>query len=112
MFLRDHPLMNYRGNRSWPPAWLRTAGNDTSGPRGDLGVMTARSRAAHPAGCYLAMAHCGAEYVGALLLVDRAFCRQIFEILLQSVGKTIQEIGDIELSYGLWMNDAAVSRSC
>jgi hypothetical protein len=43
----------------------------------------------------------GAEYVGAVLLNDPAFCREIFEVLSGHVGKTIQEIGDINLSYTL-----------
>jgi hypothetical protein len=45
------------------------------------------------------MEHCGAEYVGALLLNDPAFCQEIFEELIQHRGKTIQEIGDIDLTY-------------
>jgi hypothetical protein len=45
------------------------------------------------------MEHCGAEYVGALLLDDSAFCQEIFEVLSQNLGNTIQEIGDINLRY-------------
>jgi len=47
------------------------------------------------------MEHCGAEYVGALLLSDSAFCEEIVEVLMQHLGETIQEIGDIDLSYTL-----------
>ena len=32
MLLRDHPLMSYKGNRSWSPAWLWTAGYDNTQP--------------------------------------------------------------------------------
>ena len=49
----------------------------------------------------LLIEHCGAEYVGALLLDDPAFCREIFEVLSQHLGNTIQEIGDIDLEYTL-----------
>jgi hypothetical protein len=45
------------------------------------------------------MEHCGAEYVGELLLDDPAFCQEIFEVLSQHLGNTIQEIGDIDLSH-------------
>ena len=41
----------------------------------------------------------GAEYIGALLLSDTAFCREIFGVLVRNRGKTIQEIGDIDLRY-------------
>jgi hypothetical protein len=48
---------------------------------------------------FLIVEHCGAEYIGALLLNDPVFCQEIFEVLLVHIGKTIQEIGDIDLSY-------------
>src|ERR671925_1498067 len=41
MLLREHPLMMYKGNRSWPPVWLWTAGYDTSEPRGEVGILKA-----------------------------------------------------------------------
>ena len=41
MQLRDHPLMTYRGNRSWPPAWLWTAGYETTHPQGEVGILKA-----------------------------------------------------------------------
>jgi hypothetical protein len=47
------------------------------------------------------MEHCGAEYIGPLLLSDRAFCRVIFGALFQNRGKTLQEIGNINLRYTL-----------
>jgi len=47
------------------------------------------------------MEHCGAEYVGALLLDNPAFCREIFKVLSQQLGNTIREIGDIDLEYTL-----------
>ena len=47
------------------------------------------------------MEHCGAEYVGALLLSDLTFCEEIVEVLMQHLGELIQEIGDIDLSHTL-----------
>jgi hypothetical protein len=41
----------------------------------------------------------GAEYLGALLLSDPAFCREICRMLIQYCGKTIREIGDINLGH-------------
>jgi hypothetical protein len=103
MLLRDHPLMTYKGERSWPPAWLWTAGYNNTHPRGEVGILKAvlHSPIKSNHKCFLVMEHCGAEYVGALLLDDPAFCREIFDILIQNLGKTIQEIGDIDLSYTL-----------
>jgi hypothetical protein len=103
MLLRDHPLMMYRGNRSWPPAWLWTAGYESTHPQGEVGILKAvlHSTKVSYDRCFLVMEHCGAEYVGALLVSDPAFCREIFDVLVGQVGKTIQEIGDIDLKYTL-----------
>jgi hypothetical protein len=99
MLLREHPLMMYNGNRSWPPVWLWTAGYDTTHPTGEVGILKAvlRSHIEPNDRCFLVMEHCGAEYVGTLFLNDLIFCREIFEVLLRNVGKTILEIGDIDL---------------
>ena len=103
MLLRDHPLMTYKGNRSWPPAWSWTGGYDSTHPQGEVGILKAvvRSRIQPQDRCFLVMEHCGAEYVGALLLNDPAFCQEIFRILNVHVGETVEEIGNIDLSYTL-----------
>jgi hypothetical protein len=46
---------------------------------------------------YLFMDYRGSSYVGCLLF-DAAACRQIGEILSKQCGKTIEEIGRIDLS--------------
>jgi len=103
MLLRDHPLMTYKGNHSWPPGWLWTAGYDNTHPQGEVGILKAvlRSHINPRDRCFLIMEHCGAEYVGALLLSDPAFCEEIVELLMQHLGETVPEIGDIDLSYML-----------
>jgi hypothetical protein len=47
------------------------------------------------------MEHFGAEYIGTLLLNDGAFCRLVFDVLLQNRLKPLSEIGGIDLSYTL-----------
>jgi hypothetical protein len=42
-----------------------------------------------------------AEYLGVLLIEDYALRQQIFELLVQYCGRTIIEIGDIDLSHTL-----------
>ena len=101
MKLRDHPLMTYCGAHSWPPAWLWTDGYDNTHPQGEVGILkgVVRSRIEPHDRCFLVMEHCGAEYVGALLLSDPAFCQEIFHILNTRVGETVWEIGNVDLSY-------------
>src|SRR5262245_53555340 len=103
MFFRDHPLMLYKGNRSWPPRWLRRGGNDSTNPMGEVGILkdVIPSFISPYDRCFLVMEHRSAEYVGALLLSDATFCREIFGVLLQNRGKTMQEIGSINLAYTL-----------
>ena len=48
--------------------------------------------------CFLTIEHEGQEYVGALLLGDPLFCCQIFTLLTEHNGESIQQIGDIDLS--------------
>jgi hypothetical protein len=99
MLLRDHPLMMFRGNRSWPPDWLWRDGYEDTHPRGEIGILKNVIRSPTADGCFLIMEHCGAEYIGAVLLSDQAFSRDIFRLLARSSGKTIREIGDIDLTH-------------
>jgi hypothetical protein len=104
MLLRDHPLMTYKGVPSWPPAWLRRVGcYENTHPTGEIGILKGvlPSTLPSPKICFLTIEHCNAEYIGALLLSDPVFCREIWTILIQNCGKTIREIGGIELSYTL-----------
>jgi hypothetical protein len=51
--------------------------------------------------CFLIMEHRGAQYVGALLVSDPAFHREICKILFQHCGEAIRDIGEIDISYTL-----------
>jgi hypothetical protein len=103
MLLRDHPLMCYRGVPSWPPTCLWRSGNETTNPKGEVGILrdVIPSTIEPYDRCFLIMEHRGAEYIGALLLSNTAFCREIFGVLVQNRDKTIQEIGYINLRYTL-----------
>jgi hypothetical protein len=45
----------------------------------------------------LAMEQDGQEYEGILLFEDSVICRQLYEVLVQHLGESIQRIGDIDL---------------
>jgi hypothetical protein len=100
MLLRDHPLMTYQNSRSWPPVWLYCRGFDDTHPRGEVGILknVFVSSVKPSTRCFLVMEHAGAEYMGDLSISDAAFCSEIYAVLLRHCGKTIQEIGDIDLS--------------
>jgi hypothetical protein len=44
MLCRNHPLMSYKDAPSWPPAWLRTGGYDTTHPNGEEAIPRAMTR--------------------------------------------------------------------
>jgi hypothetical protein len=101
MLFRDHPLFTYKKSRSWPPNWLYCGGFENSHPQGEVGILkNVFVSSVKPSNrCFLIMEHADAEYIGDLLVSDDAFCTQIYEMLLGHCGKTIQEIGDIDLIF-------------
>jgi hypothetical protein len=103
MWLRNHPRVSYRRVPSWPPTWLWRGGNETTSPKGELGILkdVIPSTIEPYDRCFLVMEYRGAEYIGALVLSDTAFCRKIFGVLLQNRGKTMQEIGSIDIAHTL-----------
>ena len=100
MLLRDHPLLvDSNGNSCWPPAWLYRGGFDNTHPQDEVGILKEVfvSTIKPSKSCFLIMEHAGAEYIGTLRISDEAFCVRIHSILVRHCGKTIQEIGAIDL---------------
>jgi hypothetical protein len=111
VMLREHHLANYRTLPTWPPIWLRRRQNNgktrqaitpRASLRGEIGILKdARlSTVGQPSQIFLIVAHDGGEYIGSLLFSDRGFCRQIYQLLKGQCGKTITEIGALELPPG------------
>ena len=99
MKLRDHPLLC----RTWPPAWWWKAGAENKKPKGEVGVLReVRAYSIQPSDrLYLIMENDGAEYLGILVVEDYALCDQMFTLLLQHCGRSIRDIGDIDLTHVL-----------
>ena len=103
MKLRDHPLLSCKGVSSWPPKWLWGGGGRYVLARGEVGVLKdAMLSSIEPyEKCFLIMEHEGRQYIGTLMLGDSSFSREIYTHLIKNRGKTIREIGEIDLSYVL-----------
>ena len=100
MNFRDHPLMSYRGMRSWPPVWIQR--DKLDGKKGEIGVLKRVCYHHHmPNECFLLIEHKDESWMGALVIDDRAFCAQIAEILRSYIDYSIKEIGGIDLSFTL-----------
>jgi hypothetical protein len=102
MELRHHPLLTYHGIPSWPPVWSparpREGKQVLKGEIGVLMYMLPNSRAEK---CYRVIEHEHVPYVGCLFCSDAKFYTQLAAILQNQCGRTIKEIGDLDLSFAL-----------
>lgn len=96
MNLRDHPLMQRYSFSAWPPVWSKGTHELRHGEIGILTKVTGNDFV--PNMCFLYMEHEGDSYCGALILNDPAFCSTIIRFLQAHIGKSIREIGDLDLS--------------
>jgi hypothetical protein len=103
MKLRDHPLMCSVDMRAWPPTWLWRGGSEDTRPTGEVGLLkdVILSDIDPPTRCFLVMQHMGAEYIGCLSFENSGFCREIYEVLGEHRGNSIDEIGNVDISYPL-----------
>ena len=97
MKLRDHPLLLY----PWPPTWLWGGGGKYVHAIGEVGVLKdVMLCSIEPyEKCFLSMEHEGRKYMGTLLVGDPSFCREIYILLIEQRGKSIQDIGEIDFNY-------------
>ncbi|HKY08039.1 MAG TPA: hypothetical protein VJQ55_07355 [Candidatus Binatia bacterium] len=94
--------MQHRNVRNWPPVWTRDRGQGLKTVRGEVGKLAfIYSNPAVSTRCYLVIDYNGENYVGTLIFDDRAFCKQVTDLLRRYLGKTIQEVGAIELDHTL-----------
>ena len=97
--LRDHPQMNYYGFRSWPPVWVNIRENPTKRLTGEIGrLIGIIFYPGIPKCLYLRMQVENERYMGCLAFSDASFCRQMEGILKNHIGRSMKEIGDLDLS--------------
>ena len=97
MQLRNHPLMRYGSISNWPPVWISL--HEEGLPVGEVGVLTeVRKSQFHADRLVLVMEYDEDLYGAAVTFSDAASCNTIFELLKNSVGLSIEDIGNIELS--------------
>jgi hypothetical protein len=94
--------MKHRGVRNWPPVWTK-ANKDNKAVQGEVGIL----RSVHFSdydeshSFLLIIEHESAYYVGTLIFDDMTFRRQMIDLLQRHIGRSIKEIGALDLSYTL-----------
>ena len=102
MELRNHPLMSYQGVANWPPIWVQTPGRNIKTLKGEIGILRTIVRHKQtPKRCFLMIEHDREFYIGGLNFDDAMFCEQIHDLLKSYLGRSIQKISGIDLSYTL-----------
>jgi hypothetical protein len=104
MTLRDHPLMSFHGVSNWPPVWTpRTLrGVKPKIVRDEVGILRyIHTYDQESNKCYLVIEHEGELYAGTLLFDDETFCHQVTALLRQYIGRPIEEIGGLDVSFML-----------
>ncbi|HEX2385245.1 MAG TPA: hypothetical protein VHL99_01710 [Candidatus Binatia bacterium] len=101
-------LTRYRGQQNWPPVWTSMGKGENRLVGGEVGTLKeVRVAAAEPkqnedvkpSRLYLFMNYRNSAYVGCVLFDDASACRQVGRVLLDQRGRTLHEIGQIDLSH-------------
>jgi hypothetical protein len=100
MTLREHPLMTYRNVPNWPPVWTQQRKGSVKTLKGEIGVLkyVYASSTVPVNKCYLVIEHEKETYIGALQFDDQSFCDQVSKLLKGQIGRSIQQVGDFEMS--------------
>ena len=87
-----------RGHLVWPPIWYKS--KDTAPTvTGEVGVLKfVHAQAEVSLKCYIVMECEGEKYIGELVFHDRASSQRIAFLLRSSIGRSIKEIGDIDIA--------------
>jgi len=95
MQLRDHPLMNYQGVPNWPPVWTLRKGSVKT-LTGEVGVLKYVHLDDNK--CYLVIDYQSMIYTGSIISQDQSFSKQIVRVLRTQISRSIEKIGDLDLS--------------
>jgi hypothetical protein len=103
MQLRDHPLMTRKsGFCSWPPLWTTTHHDKNDKPAGEIGTLQqVLTNNMIDRKLYIFIDYQGRRYMGLMAFDDPKFCRGIYTVLQCSIGLSIKDIGDLDVSFTL-----------
>jgi len=96
MRLRDHPKLRH----AWPPAWASYFSGADKFPIGeDPDKLLSAEESDPPGTISLRVEFEGRELLGVMVVEDPEFRSQLVELLQQNIGKSIREIGCLDLPF-------------
>jgi len=96
--LREHPLLSHSGQKSWPPTWTLIDGTKKKKPKGEVGILKEVKVSKTANRCFLVIDHGRSTYVGSILINDFSFFVRVVAFLREHRGKSLREIGSLDLS--------------
>jgi hypothetical protein len=94
--------MKYRGIPNWPPIWTQAGTERNKVASGEVGILKqANGDSRSSTRCFLVIEHEGERYIGALLFDDHIFCWLVLQVLKSHIGRSIKDLGDLDLSFTL-----------
>ena len=100
MQLRDHPLMTRKsGVVSWPPEW-KPVNDSRDNLKGELGIL--EDVGMHDLitnKIFLVMTHSSDRYFAVMAFDDEIFAKQLYLLLLGHIGRSLHDIGALDLSH-------------
>jgi hypothetical protein len=101
MELRHHPLLSYRGLKSWPPTWIWINGAERKSVRGEIGILreVRESNVSASNRFFLVIQDNEDEYMGCLMIEDEGFCYQMTQLMKTQCGRNIAAIGSLDISH-------------
>ncbi len=101
MKFRDHPLMTRRsGVKTWPPRRSSTGRDKKDWPTGEVGTLQQAWLHEGLDTCiFLFIEYNGFQFTSSMYFDDLGFCYEIDTILKSNLGRSIKEIGDLDVSH-------------
>ena len=93
--------MSYHGVHSWPPVWVSLYDEDDRLRRSEVGVLTEvrKSQFGLENRIVLMMEHHQKMYGASLSFADATFCKEILAVMKDCIGLSIQDVGDLDISF-------------
>jgi len=83
----------------WPPIWIQGRSGKKS-LKGDLGILRrVDGDARFPNKCFLVMEYDNELYAASITFDDANFCSRFSDVLQSHIGRSIREIGDLDLGH-------------